>query len=93
MEFTWHDKKRQTNLRDHRVDFADAVGVFFDDRALTTEDVDAEGEQRLVTMGRDFLDRVLIVVYTERGEDEIRLISARKASPGECKAYAGGMTP
>jgi hypothetical protein len=36
--------------------------------------VDAEGEQRLVTMGRDFLDRVLIVVYTERGEDEIRLI-------------------
>jgi uncharacterized DUF497 family protein len=56
MKFTWDDKKRQTNLRDHRVDFADAVGVFFDDCALTTEDVDAEGEQRLVTMGRDFLD-------------------------------------
>ncbi len=47
----------------------------------------------LVTMGRDFLDRVLIVVYTERGEDEIRLISARKASPGERKAYAGGANP
>ena len=93
MRFTWDDKKRQTNLRDHRVDFADAVGVFFDDRALTTEDADAEGEQRLVTMGRDFLDRVLIVVYTERGEDEIRLISARKASPGERKAYAGGANP
>ena len=93
MKFTWDDKKRQTNLRDHRVDFADAVGVFFDDRALTTEDVDAEGEQRLVTMGRDFLDRVLIVVYTERGEDEMRLISARKASPGERKAYAGGANP
>ena len=43
MKFTWDDKKRQTNLRDHRVDFADAVGVFFDDCALTTEDVDAEG--------------------------------------------------
>jgi Uncharacterized protein conserved in bacteria len=93
MEFTWHDKKWQTNLRDHHVDLADAVGVFFDDRALTTEDVDAEGEQRLVTMGRDFLDRVLIVVYTERGEDEIRLISARKASPGERKMYAGGANP
>ena len=93
MKFTWDDKKRQANLRDHRVDFADAVGVFFDDCALTTEDIDAEGEQRLVTVGRDFLDRVLIVVYTERGEDEIRLISARKASPGECKAYAGGVTP
>jgi uncharacterized DUF497 family protein len=93
MRFTWDDKKRQTNLRDHRVDFADAVGVFFDDRALTTEDVDAEGEQRLVTMGRDFLDRILIVVYTERDEDGMRLISARKTSPGERKAYAGGVNP
>ena len=46
-----------------------------------------------MTMGRDFLDRVLIVVYTEQGEGEIRLISARKASPGERKAYAGGATP
>jgi hypothetical protein len=31
MKFTWDDKKRQTNLRVPRVDFADAVGVFFDD--------------------------------------------------------------
>jgi hypothetical protein len=69
------------------------LGSFFNDRALTAEDVDAEGEQRLVTMGWDFLDRVLIVVYTERGEDEMRLISARKGSPGERKAYAGGANP
>ena len=75
------------------MDFADAIGVFFDDRALTTEDVDAEWEQRLVTMGRDFLDQVLIVVYTERGEEEIRLISARKTSHGERKAYAGDANP
>lgn len=92
MNFTWDDTKYQTNLRDHHVDFRDAVGVFFDDRALTDEDEDAEGEQRLVSMGRDFLDRVLIVVYTERDDDEIRIISARKASPGERKAYAGGIS-
>ena len=48
---------------------------------LTIEDVDSEGEQRLVTMGQDFLGRMLVVVYTERSEDKIRLISARKASP------------
>ncbi|MHB1494775.1 MAG: BrnT family toxin [Acidithiobacillus sp.] len=72
------------------MDFADAVGVFYDDAALTIEDVDSEGEQRLVTMGRDFLVRVLVVVYTERGEDEVRLISARKASPRERAAYVGG---
>ena len=91
MKFTWDDKKQQTNLRDHDVDFADAVGVFFDDHALTTEDTDATGEQRLVIMGRDFLDRVLIVVSTEREEEVVRIISARKASPGERKSYAGGM--
>ncbi len=71
MRFSWDDKKRKTNLHRHGVDFADAVGVFFDDHALTIEDADAKEEQRLVTMGRDYLDRVLLVVYTERGEDEI----------------------
>lgn len=93
MKFTWDDKKQQTNLRDHGVDFADAVGVFFDDHALATEDEDATGEQRLVIMGRDFLDRVLIVVYTEREEEVVRIISARKASPGERKSYAEGVNP
>lgn len=48
----------------------------------------------MVTMGRDFLDQVLlIVVYTECDEDEIRLIFACKTSPGERKAYTGGVTP
>jgi len=44
MNFTWDPAKRQTNLCKHGVDFADAVGVFFDDNALTLEDKDAEGE-------------------------------------------------
>ncbi len=52
MDFTWDPAKSQTNLRKHGVDFADAVGVFFDDNAITLEDKDAEGEQRLVIMGR-----------------------------------------
>ncbi len=89
MNFTWDAAKRQNNIRKHGVDFADAVGVFFDDHALTLEDKDAQGEQRLVTIGRDFLDRLLVVVYTERRQEEIRLISARKASTFERKQYAG----
>ncbi len=52
MNFTWNPARRQTNLRKHEVDFADAVVVFFDDNAMTLEDKDAEGKQRLVTMGR-----------------------------------------
>lgn len=54
--------------------------------AITVEDPDAIGEQRFVTLGMDDSGRLLIVVYTMRG-DRIRLISARKASKGETRQY------
>lgn len=54
--------------------------------AITVEDPDAIGEQRFVTLGIDDSGRLLIVVYTMRG-DAIRLISARKASKGETRQY------
>ena len=54
--------------------------------AVTIEDPDSEGEQRLVTLGMDALGRVLVVVHTQRGE-RTRLISARKASRGEAVQY------
>ena len=54
--------------------------------ALTIEDPDSEGEQRFVTLGMDALGRVLVIIHTWRGERR-RLISARKASPGEENRY------
>jgi uncharacterized DUF497 family protein len=54
--------------------------------ALTMEDPDAEGEQRLVTLGMDALGRILVVIHAPRGS-RTRLISARKASPGEAEQY------
>ncbi len=89
MRFEWDEAKRATNLAKHGVDFADAVGVFYDECALTREDADAEGEQRFVTLGMGFVGRLLVVVYTERKSDTIRIISARKASRGEREAYEG----
>jgi len=77
-------------MEEHGIDFADAAGVFEDVRAITIEDNDAEGEQRFVTLGMDFLGRLLVVVYTYRG-DAIRIISAWKASRREAKEYAKGI--
>lgn len=74
------------NLKKHRVSFADAEQALRDDRAMTIEDPDAAGEQRLITLGMDSLGRVLVVVHARRGE-RTRLISARKASPGETRHY------
>jgi len=64
---------------------ADAVGVLSDPSALTVGD-EHRAEERFVTIGRDFLGRILVVVFTYRGED-VRLISARKATKRERAQY------
>jgi uncharacterized DUF497 family protein len=78
--------RKQYRTWKHSVDSADAVGVFEDEWALTIEDEVVEGEQRFATLGTDFLERVLVVVYTYRG-GTIRLISARRATKRERRAY------
>lgn len=87
MHYAWDETKRQENLRKHGVDFADAVGVFFDDHAITQPDPDGQGEARFVTVGLGSSLRVLLVIWTERQGDTYRLISARRASPGEIRQY------
>ncbi len=78
--------KARSNLRKHRVSFADAEQALRDPLAVTIDDPESEGEQRFVTLGMDTLGRVLVVVHTPRG-DRVRLISARKASKGEAEQY------
>jgi uncharacterized protein len=88
MNYEWDETKRQENIRKHGVDFADAVGVLFDDFALTCSDPDSSvGEARFVTIGLGISLRVLYVVWTERRGRTYRIISARKASPGEIRQY------
>ena len=55
--------------------------------ALAQEDPDVEGEARWVLVGSSARARLLTVVYTLRGEESIRLISARKATRKEAKYY------
>ncbi len=86
MEIEFDPDKAQSNLRKHRVSFAHAEQSLRDERAITVADPDAEGESRFVTIGMDALGRILVVVHTPRA-DRIRIISARKASPGEVEHY------
>ena len=87
MNFEWDEEKRSANLTHHRVDFADAVGVLLDQENLTQEDPDSEGERRFLTLGRSYKGAVLLVVWTERSGDTVRIISARRASPAEARHY------
>ncbi len=89
MDFEWDKAKAASNLRKHDIDFADAVLALEDALAVTLEDPRAEGEPRFVTLGVDPEGRLLVVVYTWRGE-RARLISARKATRRELRQYEDG---
>lgn len=65
-------EKAQANRKKHGVDFADAVEVFFDRRAVTIPG-ERVVEERFVTIGSDSLSRVLVVVYCWRAR--IRVIN------------------
>ncbi len=85
MDVEWDARKAESSLRKHRVDFADATTALHDERAITIADTDSD-EQRFVTLAADALGRILVVVYTWRG-DTVRLISARKATRQERSQY------
>lgn len=88
MGYEWDAAKASANLREHKVDFADAVGVFDDPFALSMPDPEPH-EQRFMALGTDLLGRTLVVVYTHRGE-RIRIISARRATSAERRTYEQG---
>ena len=85
MNYEWDPNKAKSNYKKHGIRFADAVGVFEDESAITIED-EHKGEYRFITIGSDFLSRILVVVYTFR-DIVIRIISARKATARERKMY------
>lgn len=85
MKYQWDKNKAASNFRKHGIEFADAVSVFSDDLAITISD-ERFDEDRFVTIGMDVFGRILVVVFTWRGED-IRLISARLTERHERKQY------
>jgi uncharacterized DUF497 family protein len=85
--FEWDKLKAKENKSKHGISFADTFAVFEDPNAVTLEDF-RRGEQRCVTVGMDAFGRILVVVYTWRG-DNIRIISARKAVRYEVRQYEG----
>jgi uncharacterized protein len=85
--FEWDPNKAKENLEIHGVSFDEAGTAFRDTLSLTIYDpLHSEEEDRFVLMGNSHKDRLLVVVHTVRG-DNIRLISARKASKKERKQY------
>lgn len=86
MKIEYDDHKATSNLKKHGVSFEEASSCLLDSMALVREDDHAENESRWVLLGMSEQARLLVVIYTLRG-DSIRLISARKPTTKEVGYY------
>lgn len=84
MKFEWDDRKARANLAKHGVSFGTASKAFDDPAMIETYQIE-DGEERWKAIGMAD-NTLLVVVYTERGAKR-RIISARKATRNEQKAY------
>ena len=90
MRFEWDEKKNRANRKKHGFSFEIAREVFADPFCLTIHNRAAQGEERYWTIGRVESLVILVVVHTTHGEGDeevTRIISARKATPGERRHY------
>ncbi len=90
VRFEWDLPKARANLHAHGVSFAEAATVLEDGLALTRNDPDAVDGRRFVSLGLSDLGKLLVVVYTYREPDTIRLISAWKANKRQRMQYEKG---
>ena len=96
MRFEWDEVKNRRNLRKHKISFESAKLVFDDPQALADRDREVDNEERWQTVGSIDGSITVVVAYTfreEAGDEVIRIISARKASPAERRAYGEGNWP
>jgi uncharacterized DUF497 family protein len=90
MRFEWDERKNRMNLQKHGIRFELAKEAFSDPFRLTLADRTMQNEERFWTIGRLESLVIVVVVHTTRdesGDEVVRIISARKATPRERGAY------
>ena len=85
MNFIWDEPKRQTNLQKHGLDFADAEKVFDGPLVLFEDTRENYGVQRMIGIG--LLDYLAVLMVHVESDDDIRIISMRKADSDETDLY------
>lgn len=91
MRFEWDDEKNKSNIRKHGFDFADAWEIFEAPLLAALDDRQDYGEARWIGIGL-LKGRIIVVVFTDREPETIRLISVRKASSYERIKYEQAIT-
>lgn len=88
MQFDWDPTKAERNHQKHGVEFKEAITAFNDPHAMIMEDpAHSQHEERFLVLGLSERYRVLVVVFVERVQDRLRIISARLATAHERRLY------
>lgn len=86
--FEWDRRKAVSNLTKHAVSFDEAITVFDDPLAVDFDDEEhSAAEHREIIIGHSDSNRLIVLSFTERAPDVIRIISARLATNNERKKY------
>ena len=86
--FTWDPRKAASNVRKHGVTFEEAATVFADPLAIVV--ADAHYTDRWLIVGESIAAQILVTVFAEIRQDEVRIISARRATKHERRRYESG---
>jgi len=86
LSFEWDEEKNASNIENHGIDFLDAALIFENPTIEAIDDRADYGEMRCIALGLSG-ETVLHVVYTWRGENIIRIISARRANRHDAEKY------
>ena len=88
MRFEWDPKKDALNQEKHGVSFTEAMSVFDDSAAAIFDDPKHSlSEKREIIIGSSLAERILLISFTERAPELIRIISARKTNRKERLHY------
>lgn len=87
MKYVWDKAKNEANIRKHGIDFSDVPKIFERPVVRNLDSRHDYGEDRWIAIGLLTIHLIVVVVYVEKTEDTIRIISARKANRHEEKNY------
>ena len=89
LTFEWNYRKAASNQDKHRITFEEATSVFNDPLAVIFDDKEHSTEQEIreITIGHSARNRLLVICFTERAENVIRIINARRATRKERRDY------
>jgi uncharacterized DUF497 family protein len=91
LTFEWDPEKAAQNLKKHGVSFEEASSVFGDALSTTIPDpAHSRGEHRFVTLGHSLAARLIVVCHLDENGGRVRIISARRATRKESRAYQEG---